>query len=280
MTVVYLPRFLSDPYFLLKLTFTLRDPKQAPLETQRGRSGDSGYYSRPQWDSSLAHPERGCDLLMKPLSPTKAGTKQCLGGSWFWLKTGGTEPQESLLVPVTMYIYMLSHVCYFPNCSASLNFICNTVDPISLSWGKSVTHVLWDTETPWFVTWPCLLLLLVIQNLSQGIIKMGGSFRTLNLPIDAFVARQVVLHFLWRTRAAKQCVLKIALEFLHFVGFQDVHIPNRVWLTTFVATPKVWGGDEFSHLSNLWLGKYPRYCRGRREILLQEEKKCICMNCF
>lgn len=78
------------------------------------------------------------------------------GSGW---RLGGQNPQESFLLLVTMDIYILSHVCYLPSCCASLNFICNTVDPISLSWGKSVTHVLWDTETPWFVTWPWMLLL-------------------------------------------------------------------------------------------------------------------------
>lgn len=87
-------------------------------------------------------------------------TKQILGGSWFWLKSGEAEPQELLLVPVTMDIYILSHVCSFPSCCASLNFICNTVDPIALSLRKSVARVLWDTETAWFVTWPCMLLLM------------------------------------------------------------------------------------------------------------------------
>lgn len=138
---------------------------------------------------------------------------------------------------------------------------------MSLSWGKSVTHALWDTEIAWFVTWHRMLLLLLIQNLSERILKMGKSVRTLNLPTDVFVVRWVVLNLLWRARAAKWC----ALSFLYFIGIWNVYI---------AGSPQGWGGDEFSHLGNLWLGKYPRYCRGRREILLQEEKKCICMNCF
>lgn len=154
MTVVYLPRFsIWSIYFLLKLTFTLRDPKQAPLETQREKNGRSGCYCKPWQKSLLALPERGCDLLMKPFSPTKAGNqasfrwKLVLAEDW-----GGWTPGV-IASTNNQDIYTHSHVCSFPSCCASLNFICNTAnDPISLALGKPVTHVLWDTETAWFVT--------------------------------------------------------------------------------------------------------------------------------
>lgn len=135
--------------FLLSRTFTVRDPKLIPSETQGERSRGSGCCSiSPSWKGDVSS---SWSLHLLPRQKMRwwllhhwaiCRWKLALAEDW-WDWTPGVI--ASTKRSVTTDIFLLSCVHHSPRCYAFLNFVCNAIDCISLCCSSHLCESLWPT---------------------------------------------------------------------------------------------------------------------------------------